>query len=94
MRLTLKKPGRVPQRGDQYLITVQSGFSPYIFAPDTGSLASGLGGYRLPGPVAHTRFEDVNLAYIAYPSADGILQVNLASLTDNGAQTAGLVPFQ
>lgn len=99
VKLTLKDTEKKsadnrPVRGDQYVASVQSAFSPYIFSPDVGSLSSGLASYRLPGPVAHTRVSDVTLAYIAYPSADGILQVNLALLTDNGAQSAGLVPFQ
>jgi hypothetical protein len=82
------------EAGDQYVIGVGSGFQPYVFAPDTGSLASGLGAYRLPGPVSHTRVNDVDYAYIAYPSADGILEVNLAFMTDNAALTTGLVPFE
>lgn len=95
VRLELKALKRDPAvRGDQYTVSVQSNFSPYLFSPDTGSLASGLSAYRLPGSVAHTRFKGANLAYIAYPSADGILQVNMGSITDNGAQSTGLVPFQ
>jgi len=94
-RLNLKELKRDPAvRGDQYTVSIQANFSPYLFSPDTGSLASGLTAYRLPGPVAHTRFKGSNLAYIAYPSADGILQVNMGSITDNGAQSTGLVPFQ
>ena len=95
VRLNLKALKRDPAvRGDQYIVAVQANYSPYLFSPDTGSLASGLSAYRLPGPVAHTRFKGANLAYIAYPSADGILQVNMGSITDNGAQSTGLVPFQ
>jgi hypothetical protein len=94
VKLTLLEVEKPPRRGDQYIASVQANFTPFIFAPDTGSLGAGLSAYRLPGPVAHTRFKGIDLAYIAYPSADGILQVNLASLTDNGAQASGLVPFQ
>jgi len=95
VRLELKALKRDPAvRGDQYTVSIQANYSPYLFSPDTGSLASGLSAYRLPGSVAHTRFKGTNLAYIAYPSADGILQVNMGSITDNGAQSTGLVPFQ
>ncbi len=93
-RLTLKRTVGEPARGDQYTATIQSGFQPYVFSPDIGSPAAGLSGYRLPGPVSHTRVGDLDLAYIAYPSADGILQINLASITDNAALSTGLVPFE
>jgi hypothetical protein len=95
LKLTEKKgAGNRPVRGDQYVASVQSAFSPYIFSPDIGTLSSGLASFRLPGPVSHTRVGELTLAYIAYPSADGILQVNLELLTDNSAQSTGLVPFQ
>ncbi|HEX8705089.1 MAG TPA: hypothetical protein VF815_40030, partial [Myxococcaceae bacterium] len=80
VRLTLRATVNPLERGDQYVVAVSSGFSPYIFAPDVGNLSSGLSSFRLPGPVSYTRVGEATLAYIAYPSADGILQVNLASL--------------
>jgi hypothetical protein len=83
-----------PTRGNQYVIAVQSGFVPFVFRPDTSSLLAGLGAYRLPGPVVHTQVGNTDLAYIAYPSADGILQVNLGSIVDNEANSRGLLPFQ
>jgi hypothetical protein len=94
VRLSLNRTLEPLERGDQYIALVQSGFQPYVFSPDTGSLGSGLSTYRLPGPVSHTRVNDVDFAYIAYPSADGILQVNLAAITDNVALRTGLVPFE
>jgi hypothetical protein len=93
-RITLNRVLEPLVRGDQYIAIVQSGFEPYVFAPDTGTLGAGLSNYRLPGPVSHTRVNNVDLAYIAYPSADGILEVNLALITDNAALRTGLVPFE
>jgi hypothetical protein len=83
-----------PKRGDQYVISVQSGFQPYVFRLDTTSLLAGLGVFRLPGPVVHTQIGGVDFAYIAYPSADGILRANLGAIVDNEANARGLTPFQ
>ncbi len=81
-------------RGDQLIVTAQSGVLPFSASVDTSTTTGGLTAFRLPGPVVHTRVNDVDLAYIAYPSADGILQVSLAGLVDNAANLRGLVPFQ
>jgi len=96
VRITLKALGDRLNRGDQFVVTTLSHFRPYVFGVDTTSLTvSGvLGGYRLPGPVVYTRVGDADFAYIAYPSADGILQVSLEAITDNIANTTGLVPFE
>ncbi len=93
-RLTLTAVEEPKVRGDQYLVSTQSGFSPFVFTLETSSLAIGLTNYRLPGPVAHTRVSETDLAYIAYPSADGILQVNLGVVVDNVANVRGLLPFE
>jgi hypothetical protein len=81
-------------RGDEYTVTTISHFRPYIFGVDTSSAFVGLAAYRLPGPVVYTRVGEVDLAYIAYPSADGILQVALEAITENALNTTGLVPFE
>ena len=81
-------------RGDQLIVTADSGLQPFSAAVDTASSTAGLTAFRLPGPVVHTKVGDVDFAYIAYPSADGILQVSLAGLVDNAANIRGLVPFQ
>jgi hypothetical protein len=93
-RITLTDVATPAERGDQYIASVLGGVQSYAFAPDTGSLSAGLSSYRLPGPVSHTRVGGATLAYIAYPSADGILQVSLSSVTNNGVQSAGLLPFE
>jgi len=87
---------RVLKRADQFIVTTLSHFRPYVFGVDTTSLTSVgvLAAYRLPGPVVYTRVGEVDFAYIAYPSADGILQVSLEAITDNIANTTGLVPFE
>jgi hypothetical protein len=81
-------------RGDQLIVTAQSGIQPLTASVDTATTTAGLTAFRLPGPVVHTRVGDVDFAYIAYPSADGILQVSLGGLVDNTANIRGLVPFE
>ncbi|HYH98112.1 hypothetical protein [Hyalangium sp.] len=81
-------------RGDQLIVSARSGYLPFVVGLDTGSLSAGLSSYRLPGPVVHTKVGDSDFAYIAYPSADGILQFSLAGIVDNTANTTGLVPFE
>ncbi|WP_224362025.1 hypothetical protein [Hyalangium versicolor] len=81
-------------RGDQFIITAVSGVVPFAANVDTVTTTAGLTAYRLPGPVVHTRVADTDFAYIAYPSADGILQVSLGGLVDNAANIRGLVPFE
>jgi hypothetical protein len=81
-------------RGEEFVVTTLSHFRPYAFGIDTTSVIAGLAAYRLPGPVVYTRVGEVDFAYIAYPSADGILQVSLEAITENSANTTGLVPFE
>lgn len=88
------KTTRGVARGDQYIINASSHYLPYIFTPDVTSTTAGLATYRLPGTVVYSRVGGTDLAYIAYPSADGILQVSLETITDNAANTTGLVPFE
>lgn len=88
------KTTRGVARGDQYVVLAASHYLPYLFSPDVGSTTAGLATYRLPGSVVYSRVGGTDLAYIAYPSADGILQVALETITDNVANTTGLVPFE
>lgn len=85
--------GREVRRGDRYAVTVSSGIRNYIFTPDA-SAGTGLAFYTLPGPVVAAQDRSARFAYIAYPSADGILQVGMEGLTDNRAQSLALVPFE
>lgn len=84
------------KRGDQLIVTAQSGLLPFAASVDSVTTTGGLTTFRLPGPVVHVRPKDteVDFAYIAYPSADGILQVSLGGLEDNVANLTGLVPFE
>jgi hypothetical protein len=94
VRITVESIARELGRGDQYVVTTSSHFLPYVFAPDVGSVSAGLAAYRLPGPVVYARVGTTDFAYIAYPSADGILQIALETIRDNAANTTGLVPFE
>ncbi|AEI66542.1 hypothetical protein [Corallococcus macrosporus] len=85
--------GRELRRGDRYAVTVISGIRNYVFTPDVAA-GTGLAFYTLPGPVVAAQNREANMAYIAYPSADGILQVGFEGLTDNRAQSLALVPFE
>lgn len=77
-------------RSDRFLVTVSSGVQPFSFGVDTATTLVGLSFYTLPGPVAAR--PGGNLAYIAYPSADGILQVNLTELVPNALNSRALDP--
>jgi hypothetical protein len=83
----------LPQRGDQFVVSTVAGYRPFVFAVNTEA-GSGLASYRLPGPVVYTQVAGVSYAYIAYPSADGVLQCNTASILDNAANSTGLVPYE
>ncbi|MFP2913119.1 hypothetical protein ACLESD_50570, partial [Pyxidicoccus sp. 3LFB2] len=78
-------------RGDRFVVSLSSGIRTHTFSVDD-SPATGLSFYTLPGPVVAAPGSD--LAYIAYPSADGILQVNLGLVEDNRANAAALNPFE
>lgn len=85
--------GREVRRGDRYVVTVISGIRNYVFTPDVRA-GTQLAFYTLPGPVVAAQDRSARFAYIAYPSADGILQVGFQGLTDNRAQSLALVPFE
>ncbi|WP_368670458.1 hypothetical protein [Myxococcus sp. AM011] len=79
-------------RGDRYVVTVGSGVATYVAGVDTSNNSgAALQFYTLPGPVAASQAGGAGLAYIAYPSADGILQVNLELLFPNALNAQALV---
>ncbi|MCP3161787.1 hypothetical protein [Myxococcus qinghaiensis] len=79
-------------RGDRYVVTVGSGVATYVAGVDTSNNSgAALQFYTLPGPVAASQAGGTGLAYIAYPSADGILQVNLELLFPNALNAQALV---
>jgi hypothetical protein len=79
-------------RGDRFVVTLGSGIRTHTFGVDTTTTGVGLNFYTLPGPVVAAPGSD--LAYIAYPSADGILQVNLGLVVDNALNASALNPFE
>ncbi|WP_426751479.1 hypothetical protein [Myxococcus sp. Y35] len=85
--------GREVRRGDRYAVTVAAGIRTYILTPDV-TAGTGLAFYSLPGPVTAAQNGEADFAYIAYPSADGILQISLQAIYDNRAQSLGFVPFE
>ncbi|MBJ6765199.1 hypothetical protein JGU66_30920 [Myxococcaceae bacterium JPH2] len=81
------------QAGDRYVVGLSSGYRPYVFSVDNSS-TSGLSAFRLPGPVVAAEVNSNTEAYIAYPSADGILQVTLQVVVDNEANLQAVRSFQ
>lgn len=79
-------------RGDRVVVSLNSGIRTHTFGVNSESAGAGLTFYTLPGPVVAAPGSD--LAYIAYPSADGILQVNLGLVEDNRLNAAALNPFE
>ncbi|QRK07553.1 hypothetical protein JQX13_47405 [Archangium violaceum] len=80
-------------RGDYYLVSTESHYFPYVITVDTVNVTD-FAYYRLPGPVVHARVGEEDYAYIVYPSADGILQVDLTDIDAGVANSRGLYPYQ
>ncbi len=78
-------------RGDRYLVTTESHFFPYLISVDRG--IPDLTFFRVPGSVVQARVGTTDYAYIAYPSANGVLQVDLTNITAGVANSRGLFPF-
>ncbi|NTX14315.1 hypothetical protein HUA76_26290 [Myxococcus sp. CA056] len=82
-------------RGDRYVVAVGSGVLTHVFGVNTSSSSgAGLQFYTLPGPVVGSQAGGTALAYIAYPSADGILQVNLNEVRTNTLNDVALSYFE
>ncbi|CAM4046746.1 hypothetical protein G4177_24470 [Corallococcus sp. ZKHCc1 1396] len=92
---TFGDPSRL-NAGDRYVVTLLPRFRRFVFGVDTGEGGSqtNLGAYTLPGSVVATDVAGSSLAYIAYPSADGVLQVALEQITDNANNLQYLRAFQ
>jgi len=80
-----------PQRGNIFVVTTQSNFIPYSLLVDTtlGELSF----FTLPGSVVVAKVGSDNYAYIAYPSADGILQMDLNVVVPTALNSRGVFPF-
>lgn len=82
-------PGLV--RGERYLITTDAHFFPYLVSV---AQVEDLFFFRLPGPVVQATVGIKDYAYIAYPSANGILEVDLTAITAGVANSNGLSTYQ
>jgi hypothetical protein len=80
-----------PERGNFFLVTTQSQFLPYTLLVDT--TIDGLNFFTLPGSVVEAKVGITNYAYIAYPSADGILQMDLDVVVPTVLNSRGVFPF-
>ncbi|QSQ27246.1 hypothetical protein JY651_21045 [Pyxidicoccus parkwayensis] len=92
IRLTGSGLGTRLIRDDRFVVTLNSGIRTFTFGVNTQSSGVGLNFYTLPGPVVAA--PGAELAYIAYPSANGILQVNLGGVVDNADNDIALNPFE
>lgn len=82
-------------RGSRYVVTTQANYFPYVITVDTVNY-TGLRSFRLPGPVVYWKPEDATTgyAYIVYPSASGVLEVDLTNIDATLANGRGVVPYR
>ncbi|WP_309891352.1 hypothetical protein [Archangium sp.] len=80
-----------PERGNAFLVTTQSQFLPYTLLVDTS--IPDLSFFTLPGSVVEAKVGITNYAYIAYPSADGLLQMDLDVVVPTVLNSRGVFPF-
>jgi hypothetical protein len=92
VRLSVVGLDRGLARDDRYVVATRSRFLPFSIAVDTSLVA--LSRYRVPGAVVHAEVGPTDYAYIAYPSADGILQVNLEVIFADVPNVRGVTPFE
>ena len=81
----------VPERGNLFVVTTQSQFLPYTLLVDTS--IPDLSFFTLPGSVVEAKVGITNYAYIAYPSADGVLQMDLDVVLPTVSNSRGVFPF-
>ncbi len=79
-------------RDDRYVVNTVSNYFPFGITVDLNVPA--LQAFRLPGPVVQANVGGTSYAYIAYPSADGILQVNLEAIFVDVANSNGVYPYR
>ncbi|MFL5357244.1 hypothetical protein [Archangium sp.] len=87
-------------RGARYVVTTQANYFPYVITVDTVNFA-GLRSFRLPGPVVYWKppldaqgNQPTGYAYIVYPSASGVLEVDLTNIDASVANSRGVVPYR
>jgi hypothetical protein len=86
----LEDPVRGLARGDRYVISTDSHFFPYLISV---TQVEDLTFFRLPGPVVQATVGNKDYAYIAYPSANGVLEVDLTAITAGASNSNGLSTF-
>ena len=83
------------QRDYRYSITIASGYAPEWITADTGSLGAD---FHAPGYSAYARAfsdgTDVSRLYVAYPSANAILEFQPQLLTPNAANARYITVFR
>ncbi len=95
VRLTLSELDPRLARDDRYVVATNGAFVPFIAEVNRVDSTLGLGEYRLPASVVFTKAQDgTDFAYFAYPSADGILQMNLEQTYFDQLNDVGLRTFQ
>ncbi|AKJ04910.1 hypothetical protein ATI61_10124 [Archangium gephyra] len=90
-RANLDDPTRGLIRGERYVISTDAHFFPYLVSV---SLVEDLATFRLPGPVVQATVGNKDYAYLAYPSANGVLEVDLTAITAGVTNSNGLVTFR
>jgi hypothetical protein len=88
------------QRGFQYTATLSSGFQPLAIALDTSVFP----GWYLPGSVAYVQRpvegdtsdhpDTHDWVYVAYPSAQGVLEFDPRNIVPNAANAANMVGYR
>ena len=64
-----------------------------LISVDTSSREPHVAFFRLPGPVVQATVGNIDYAYIAYPSANGVLEVDMTAITAGVANSRGLFPY-
>ncbi|HEX5751539.1 MAG TPA: hypothetical protein VFZ09_35280 [Archangium sp.] len=90
-RANLDDPTRGLVRGERYVISTDSHFFPYLISV---AQVEDLFFFRLPGPVVQATVGNKDYAYIAYPSANGVLEVDLTAITAGVTNSNGLSTFR
>ncbi|QRN93768.1 hypothetical protein JRI60_31950 [Archangium violaceum] len=92
VRITVARLTEGIVRDERYVVNTLSNYFPFGIQVDLSIPA--LQTFRLPGPVVQATVGDTSYAYIAYPSADGILQVNLEAIFVDVTNSTGVYPYR
>ncbi|HYO71196.1 MAG TPA: hypothetical protein VEU33_34460 [Archangium sp.] len=90
-RGNLDSPNPGIARGERFVITTDAHFFPYLVSV---AQVEELTFFRLPGPVVQATVGNKDYAYLAYPSANGVLEVDLTGITAGVTNSNGLSTFQ